>query len=234
VGYVPYNFCYEPPLGGYRCIPEGIVVPPVGDEESVLAAIDATPQLRSELRYTTTNQCLPLLRAREMIVGTAGGPRPSIVFLSDGDNNYRHSTFFEQLGFLPAECRPGSAEGGDLTPATRVPECEPLDVYGFPRLEAQEHEQDRNTWEVAQELKEYADIYVIALDVCGTDDGHDGSDPGYCAGIGDDAGDGIADQRLLKCIATSPDHYFPIASAAEIPDVFQEIAWEMMPRGLIE
>lgn len=236
VGYVPYNFCYEPPWEGRRCIPEGIVVPPTGEEQEVLTAIDDTPDTKLELMATTTNECLPLFRALQMVEGRTGGPRPSIIFLSGGHNNYRHSYSFEQynnqLHFLPPECTPAPAPDAELDKVVGVPECDPL-VNSY-RLEAQEHEQDRNTWEVAQQLKEYADIYVIAFNVCGPDDGQDGSDPNYCAHIGDAAGDRIADQRLLKCIATSPDHYFPIASAAQIPEVFEKIAWEIAPRGLIE
>ena len=63
-----------------------------------------------------------------------------------------------------------------------------------------------------------AEIFVVGFGVCGTEDGimpkaANGTDtPNYCSNIGDTATDDTADQRLLKCMASSThgtnDHYF--------------------------
>jgi hypothetical protein len=52
-----------------------------------------------------------------------------------------------------------------------------------------------------------------------------------CSGIGGTGSsnpDGVADHRLLKCIASSApgtnDHYYETATASELPEIFTSIA----------
>jgi hypothetical protein len=82
------------------------------------------------------------------------------------------------------------------------------------------------------------EIYIVALDVCGNNDPSVTASSNYCGAIGDSAGDNTADRRLLKCIATSTtgtnDHYFEIEEASEIPAIFQQIAYGIASRSLIE
>lgn len=242
MGYAAYNYCYysaliglDPMLGGRNCIPDGpgqALLAPTDDAALARAAIDSTPDSRAELRGTSTNQCLPLLKALAMVAGRVGGPRPAVVFLSDGDNSYRHGFYFDQvLHYPPIECRTAPARDTEIDLARYAAECDRLPV---PWLEEQEWALDKKTWEVGKRLRQYADIYVIALDPCGPDDGRTRDDPGYCNGIGDGLGDRIADQRLLKCIATSPEHYFPVASGQELPETFAEVAAEIAGRALLQ
>lgn len=72
------------------------------------------------------------------------------------------------------------------------------------------------------------EIFVVAFGVCGTDDGKVRTSANYCTNIGNTDPDTVADQRLLKCIATSSsgtnDHYFATATASDLPGIFQQIA----------
>jgi hypothetical protein len=77
----------------------------------------------------------------------------------------------------------------------------------------------------------------VAFGVCGTEDGitpkaANGADtPNYCGNIGGTASDNTADQRLLKCIASSTqgtnDHYFKATTASQLPAIFQQIAQQI-------
>ncbi len=90
------------------------------------------------------------------------------------------------------------------------------------------------TWDMANRLKDQGvEIYIVGLGVCGSEDGRTASDPGYCSGIGDGAHDDVADQRLLKCIASSQDNYFRVSSAEDLPEIFQEVAGGIVGRGLL-
>jgi predicted alpha/beta hydrolase family esterase len=89
-------------------------------------------------------------------------------------------------------------------------------------------------WQLANRVKDAGiEVYVVGLSVCGADDGKTAADPGYCDGIGDQAHDNLADQRLLKCIASSPDHYYPVPEAQDLTRVFAEIAGKIAGRGLL-
>ena len=73
------------------------------------------------------------------------------------------------------------------------------------------------------------EIYVVGFGVCGNEDN---AIPGssYCssANIGNSSPDTVADQRLLKCIASSSagtnDHYFRANTATDLPGIFSTIA----------
>ena len=56
--------------------------------------------------------------------------------------------------------------------------------------------------------------------------------------VGNSNGDNIADRRLLKCISSSTpgtnDHYFEVQTAAQLPDVFQVIAFKIAGRALTQ
>jgi len=79
-----------------------------------------------------------------------------------------------------------------------------------------------------------ADIYVVGFKVCGSDDGNTQATPRYCLGIGDAAHDNVADQRLLKCIASSPTKFYRVTNAADLPDVFQQVAATILGRRLLQ
>ena len=97
------------------------------------------------------------------------------------------------------------------------------------------------TWLMAEELKsDGVEIFVVAARVCGAEDGHARDEFGYCTGIRADSldlfnatPDSIADQRLLKCVASSPDHYQRV-DVAGIPDAFTNVAIELATRSLLQ
>lgn len=214
VGFLPYNNCYNPPApppNQYLCVEEAHVIPPTTDAGPLLAAINAIGA------RGLVNVCLPLARAAEFL-GSEPAPG-TVVFLSNGDNvTYRDSNAF---GVVP-HCRPTSLTAVQL----QVPRCLAPAV--------QERELDVKAWQSAEALKARgAQVYVIGLDVCGPDDGRSASDAGYCAGIGDTAHDSVADQRLLKCIASSDEHYIPVATPLGLHDAFTELATEIAERGLL-
>ena len=156
-----------------------------------------------------------------------------VVFLSDGDNNDWISQADYIAGYPPSPCMPPWVTTDWRTWNICVDSV------------AQERQLDRLTWRLAEDLKSQgAEIYVVGFDVCGTDDGKTRDSPGYCAGIDNVATpihDNDADQRLLKCIASSPDHFFRAPAAVDLPNVYEDIAqelpevdWESAPRGIFE
>jgi hypothetical protein len=100
---------------------------------------------------------------------------------------------------------------------------------------------DSGTKAVADQLRSdphNVEIYVVGFGVCGGNDPSVTPQGGYCNGIGNGATDQVADRRLLKCIASSTpgtnDHYYEVPTAAEVPGVFQVIAWRIAGRSLSE
>ncbi len=225
VGYAPYTYCYEPPLhASNECVlDEGSASPRVvgltSDGSALHTAIDATYAHRG----AEANVCLPLLKAVEMFNAQPTSLPRAVVFLTDGDNRYDHTTYYDRIPYPPAPCRP-SPYDESLPPRFGlcewpVPEERVLDVL---------------TKHVANSLEALgAEIYVVGLEVCGPDDGKTKFSPGYCNGIGDGAHDNTANQRLLKCIASSPEHYTSV-SVAELPGTFQQIMLAFSKRSLLQ
>ena len=77
------------------------------------------------------------------------------------------------------------------------------------------------------------DIYVIGFKVCGSDDGKTRDTPGYCSAIGNADADSMADQRLLKCVASAPGNYFRVSNAADLPNVFRQVAAAILGCGYV-
>jgi hypothetical protein len=170
-----------------------------------------------------TSVCMALYKAQEMFNGpyaqTASNTIKSLVVLSDGDNRYDLVAYSSAQGSPPVSCRPsgystGSDAGGGCTAAT-----------------SRERSLDTLTKTLADTLKTAGvEIYVIGFGVCGTAISTTPS-TAYCSGIGNSDHDNTADQRLLKCMASSTsgtnDHYFRPATAAALPAVFEEIAQQI-------
>jgi hypothetical protein len=166
---------------------------------------------------TGTNVCLGLYKGQEMFSGANASSGDtvvkSLVILTDGDNNY--NPIVNGQGHPPTDCKPTSATGSDGT-------------SGCDSAGSRERELDTKTKTLADALKSKGvQIYVVAFGTCGSSNT---STPGssYCSGIGNSDHDNTADRRLLKCIATSSagtnDHYFEVGTAAQLPEVFKEIA----------
>ena len=233
VGYAPYHNCYGPESG--IGVPVGCVIDQgaedvvavvglTSDSGTIQAAIDAT------VAYTQkeANVCLPLDRANKMFLDEPSGGRKVIILYSDGSNRYQHKTSHSL--HPPAACHTTAVDPLQL----RSP-C----IGSRPA----ESELDYLTLQMATHLKYDLDveIYVIALNPCPwASSSAEPVDipwqPADCDLIvpGHTTEDNVADQRLLMCIATSPDHYQRVNNVAELRDIIEEIAAEIVSRSLLQ
>jgi hypothetical protein len=167
-----------------------------------------------------TNPCLGLKKAQDILFGpgyhTASNTVRSVVILSDGDSNYNATVANQAAPQSPdPPCRPSSPTtsdgGGDCSSAAQ-PQEKKLDVL---------------TKSLADTLAgQNVEIYVIAFGVCSSN--ATVKSASYCSNIGNNDSDNTADQRLLKCMASSHagtnDHYYAVNSAANLGNVFQDVA----------
>ncbi len=220
VGAIAYRGCYDPPRDYSACIPTDEMVTELSNDKSLLMSrIDDIEALGG----TGTNNCLGLLKANEVLFGpdhhTVSNSLHIVVILSDGDNTYNASSYSASEGAPPAECRP------DYDPANS-------DYYtdtSCRSAQTRERQLDTKTVEMVDSMTANGvEVYVVALDVCGTNDVHQYATTSYCSGIGNTNHDNTADRRLLKCIASSTpgtnDHYFEVETAEDLPNTFATIA----------
>ena len=224
VAYAPYTHCYQPDPGypaldgRAACVPMTWVAGPTASSVALHAAIDETVVVNSG----TENICLALLQAQNMLAPAAEGRRQSIILVSDGDNRFQYTSFFQSIGYPPAGCRPDLSTDQPLQGL-----CDP------PAW--RERELDELTLQKADELNDAGvEIYVVALwsdfEPCGLDS----SDPNpNCDQVGNADHDNIANERLLRCIATSPDHYTSV-NFVDLPETLEEIASEIVSRSLLQ
>lgn len=232
VGYTPFRGCHNPPRTFSGCVTNSQRV----DLTTSLTAVENAIAATTALGGTGTNVCLALYKAQEMFNGpnaqTASNVVKSLVLLSDGDNTYNASSYSSTQNAPPANCRPTtspstsdvftgtgcSASGGGSASSSNPGS----------NSETRERQLDTATNTLANTLKAAnVEIYVIAFGVCGTINSTVKSST-YCSGIGNTSPDTTADQRVLKCIASSTagtnDHFFSAPTAADLPDVFEDVA----------
>jgi hypothetical protein len=229
VGYAPYRGCYNPPSPDGNCVPStdpltagNCNAPPASSWLMCLSK--DTDLLRAKFVATqpgsSTNVCLGLWESEQILEGPGRNANPIaqrfVVILTDGQNAFQDTTG------LPDDCIPNNGNGacnaGPLAGNTqrRLDEC---------------------TNDVADGLKSAAvQVYVVGLNVAGTNNPSQFPTNAYCNGIGNGQPDNIANRRLLKCIASSTagtnDHYFETNNAIELGDIFQGLAYEIAGRGL--
>jgi hypothetical protein len=189
-----------------------------------------------------TNVCGGLFKAYQVMAASdqlgEENLQRIVVLLSDGDNIYNDNTY---------------ALGGEGSP---VPECRPSDPtddngYTSGGCDSDGHQSDNPaleldvlTWELAKAMEDDGiEIYVVGFGVCDPEawPGAPYYTDAQCdAQIGDSGSsnhDDIADERLLKCIASSSagtnDHYFWAEDADDLPAIFSTIAFQIGHR-LIE
>ncbi len=243
IAYNPYTGCYRPPGNDANCVPAMPIdggncdTPPASSQITCLNVnpFYAHQKINQTMAQGYTNLCLGLFEAMALLDGPqsqAGNPETKRfqVLLSDGDNFYNADAYNApppNTNPPPAACTP-TTPNQDLAGGS----CS----NGPPGVN--EQSLDIKTAQFAQTMKadaENVEIYVIGLSVCDADDLI--MDTGDCDAIGvDNAGDGVADQRLLKCVASSTpgtnDHYFPTNDANDLGDIFQLVAFEIAARGL--
>jgi len=171
-----------------------------------------------------TNICLALRKGESVLFGAGSHTEPntlrSLVILSDGDNVYNATVVNQGSPQSPeSPCRPSSPStpDGDLSPNCRTD------------TQTQEGRVDTLSMAMATTLKaQGVEIYVVAFDMCGGLANATVASTSYCNNIGNGNADSTADQRLLKCIASSTagtnNHFFNAPSAADLPQVFEDIA----------
>jgi hypothetical protein len=228
VGYAPYRGCYNPPRQNSNCTPGNAVINLTQNTNSLQNGINAT----NAQGGSGTNICLAFRKAQEMFDSPQAqddeNTRRSIVILTDGDITYNEVAWGN--GQPPTVCRPNtSPQPGD-----------PEDGTGCHNAQTRERQLDVKTRQLVNVLKAppyQADVWVVGFGVCGSASSQLPTNS-YCSGIGNTSHDNTADRRLLKCIASSTpgtnDHYFEVASASDLPEVFQVIAWQIAARALSE
>jgi hypothetical protein len=138
--------------------------------------------------------------------------------MADGDNTYNVAAYSAGENSPPMDCRPSSgATSSDGDVGT-----------GCTGAQTRERSLDIKTKTIADTARAAGiEIYIVAFGVCGT---LNASTPttSYCNNIGNTDHDNTADQRLLKCIASSTpgtnDHYYAVPTASDLPAIFQTIA----------
>jgi hypothetical protein len=237
LGYSAYNYCYAPdwtppPAHANECVISNH--PGAGSPAAEVDLTTSSSALESAVDASIalggTNVCLPLMEARRMFsVGQAQHGKDAkrvIVIVSDGDNNFQY--------------------GGALYPPTSpAPGCRPTAVAANGPCtgalpSAAERDMDTKAYQQAQALKQPTsdqqpvEIYVIGFRVCGSDNDNTQATVGYCSGIGDAAADAVADQRLLKCIASSPSDYFAVNNSSDLASTFTKIAERIIGQRLLQ
>ncbi len=234
VGYAPYRGCYNPPRTNNDCVPTSRVINLTNNATTVRNAINAA----NAQGGTGTNLCVPFTR----VITVPGGPtgmfnsgnvqqasKKSVVILTDGDNNWQSQAFGQN--HPPASCRPTTNPSQDQSDT----DC------GSSQSATQERQLDTATRNITNTLKAApynADVYVVGLSVCGSNNANQFPTSSYCSGIGNTNGDNTADRRLLKCIASSTpgtnDHYFEVQTASQLPSIFEVIAFAIAGRAITE
>lgn len=218
VGYTPFRGCHNPPRTYSACVLNSQRV----DLTSNLTSLNTAVNNTNSIGGSGTNVCLGLFKAKEMFDGpnhnTASNTVKSLVIMSDGDNTYNVTSYSAAEGAPPTACRPSAnADSSDGNVSS-----------GCAAAQTRERSVDQKTAALAATIKaQGVEIYIVAFGVCGTLNSTKAS-TSYCNQVGNTDSDDLADQRLLKCIASSTagtnDHYYAVPTAADLPQVFTQVA----------
>lgn len=255
VGSLAFRGCFKPQGTNTNCIPTTMV----GALNSSAATVNANIGTISAIGGTGTNVCGGLDKASSVLFG-AGSHSASntirvVVLLSDGDATYNNASYVSGSPGSPAPaCRPIA---NSTCPTGTPANCNPAtsDAYlsttcsapgsgsasgSSPGSNSEPHERqiDQLTKARADAMKAAGvEIYTVGFGVCGTEDNVVPASsagvptPGYCGNIGNNQPDTVADQRVLKCVASSSngtnDHYFRAATATDLPGIFSAIAQQI-------
>jgi hypothetical protein len=261
-------YAYAPlPSSKSNCVHQENQVTYLGTDSTLLSnridAIDATGG-------SGTNVCNGLAKGWEILDGSGNhlaedGNLRFLILLSDGDNNYNGSYAYEDSPYDSPHtynsypCRPwlsctsplnvgesnyssnpceddtiGTSDVGELDDSSPSSGC------GSTNSKRRERQSDRETYEIAEAMKNETEeiiIFVVAFGACSGDSATTYTDAQCDSQIGNADSENIADQRLLKCIASSAattnDHYFYTNDADDLPGIFTAIANQIAHR-LIE
>jgi len=180
-----------------------------------------------------TNVCGGMFMGMDILDGpnnhlTEEGNKRYMVLLSDGDNTYNNYSYQNSPTSPYAECRPNSTPQND-------------DQYvdsNCRSAQLREKEIDIKSWALVQDIEdEDVEIFVVGFGVCDHDANPLYTDAQCNSQIGNNDHDNTADERLLKCIASSSagsnDHYYWASSDEDLESIFVSIANQIAHR-LIE
>lgn len=234
VGVNAFRGCYNPPVNDSNCVS---ISSGTGNLTSNASTINSKISTINATGGTGTNVCLGLYEAKSILFGagssTASNTRRYLVILSDGDNTYNNASYRSGTA-PPTECRPNTTpQYSDtyLSTGCSAPgQGSASSSNPGSNSETRERELDTKTKALADAAKTTGvEIYIVGYGVCGTNDGQIASSS-YCSSsnIGNSQPDTIADQRLLKCIASSTpgtnDHYFTTSDPTQLSGIFAQIA----------
>jgi hypothetical protein len=185
---------------------------------------------------TGTNVCQAVKKGEEVIWGaghhTEENTRRFFVLLSDGDNTYNAASY---------QTSTTNPAGDDSPIPPCVPDTSPWNSDGdvsssCSSAQTREVELDEKTYDLVLDMKaDDIEFYVVGFGVCGSPPA--GNPTCDTSLIGSSLHDNSNDRNLLKCIASSNlgtnDHYYEVATADDLPEVFEEIARQIGHR-LIE
>lgn len=242
VGVTPFRGCF-------RANPQTEIAPkPMGSTYCVDYAAQTTylmydsAALQSRITAISaqggsgTNVCGGLYMGLQILDGPNNHNNPVLypnnkrylVLLSDGDNTYNSYSYQSSPASPYSSCRPNTSPGSSDTYVDS--NCR--------SAQTREREVDVKTYQLAQSLKSQGiEIFVVGFGVCDPNSGPVYSSSQCSAQIGNTDHDNTADERLLKCIASSKpgtnDHYYWASSASQLPAIFTAIANQIAHR-LIE
>ena len=238
-----------------NCIPTSMI----GTLSSTAATVNGVISSIDAIGGTGTNVCGGLDKAGSVLFGTGSHSASNtiriIVMLSDGDTTYNDTSYVSgSPGSPTSACRPVA---DSTCPTGTAANCNPANPDSYlstecsapnngsasssnsgSNSEPHERQLDQKAKARADALKASgAEIYIVGFGVCGNEDNTVPKTSAgvltanYCANIGNNNPDTVADQRLLKCIASSSngtnDHYFRATQATDLPGIFSSIAQQI-------
>jgi len=233
IGAGAFRGCYNQPRNNSRCIdatpPGSMITNLTSNATTIHAGIDSIHAIGATGQPSGgsgTNICQALKKAQDVMFGAGYHAEPStvrsVVILSDGDNVYNATQVYQASPQSPeSPCQPTSpsTSQGDVSPNCRS------DTQG------QEAKVDKLSKDMADTLaSQGVEIYVVAFGLCSGTPNATVKSSSYCGAItnSNTQSDSTSDQRLLKCIASSTagtnDHFYSAPTAADLPDVFEDIA----------
>jgi Flp pilus assembly protein TadG len=235
VGVTRFRGCYNPPDSNSGCITTSSGV----NLTNSASTLNTTISGYTAVGGTGTNVCGGLKRTDDILFGTghstASNTRRYIILLTDGDNTYNAASYVSgSPGSPDAACRPSTSPSSSdtyLSTGCSAPGQGSITSSNpGSNSDTRERQIDTETKTLADSLKASGvEIYIVGLSVCGTDDGQTPS-ASYCSSsnIGNSQPDTVADQRLLKCIASSTsgtnDHYYTTSDPTQLSSIFGQIA----------
>ena len=255
------------PSSKSNCVHQENQVTYLGTDSTLLSnrinAIDATGG-------SGTNVCNGLAKGWEILDGSGNHLAEDenlrfLILLSDGDNNYTGSYTYDDSpydsphAYNGYDCRPWQScvnplNVGENSSSSNPCEDDYIGTYRYGELDdstpssgcgsttskRRERQSDRQTYEIAEAMKNETEeiiIFVVAFGACNGNSSATYTDAQCDSQVGAADSENVSDHRLLKCIASSAagtnDHYFYTNDADDLPGIFTQIANQIAHR-LIE